>query len=160
MVIEIRMTTYFWQRHLFHDCLGTNPICHCSQYRCSQRGRRPSGGCDPDVVLFPSWPQGIMRSLSRSRRAARLNLAVVSLWRTLSAGRYWTRKEDEELERGWSWWWRWRGFIWARREMRQAWFELRLGGFAMRRTRTIVTSSTTTYLFAYDSEHSHDSKPQ
>jgi len=55
-------------------------------------------GGNPDVLL--AGHRASRTSPSRSRRAARLNLAVVSLCRTLCTGRYWTRKEDEELERG------------------------------------------------------------
>jgi len=55
-------------------------------------------GGNPDVFL--AGHRASRTSPSRSRRAASLNLAVVSLCRTLSAGRYCTRKEDEELESG------------------------------------------------------------
>jgi len=61
----------------------------------------------------------------------------VSLLGTLSGGEiFWKegrnwREEGHGGESG-------GGFTWAKGEMRQAWFELRVGGFVMRRTRVAV----------------------
>ena len=121
------MTTYFWQRrHLFHDCLGTNPI--CSQYRCSQRGCRPTGGCDHRVG-HRAWWQSWCSPLSYLTTGYHEQVEERPVWTLqlfpmsdLVCG------EILDSKKGWRIGGRMivvtvEGFLWARRETRQAWFE-------------------------------------
>jgi len=58
---------------------------------------------------------------------------------TESTGKYWRRKEGKSSKRERLWGWRWRDLI--LREMRQAWFELHVGGFAVWSIHTLIPHS-------------------